>query len=225
MSFADTLRTWQESLQDFDINDLDFENIGSWPTPIKAVTWVLVFAIVVFGLYKYDISDLQKQLNSVQTKESQLKDEFKKKAFEAANLVAYREQMKEMEQSFSALVGQLPNDTEVPGLLEDITNKGVGNGLEFQSIELRPEKKTEVYVELPINIIAEGTYHDLGAFISGVAGLPRIVTLHDFKITPVPDSSALEMQILAKTYRYSEEEDEPKPVPKKSKKKNKKGRK
>lgn len=221
MSFADSLRTWQESLQDFDINDLDLENIGSWPTPIKAITWILVFAIVVFGVYKYDIADLQKQLASVQAKEVQLKDEFQKKAFEAANLENYRAQMKEMEQSFSALVGQLPNDTEVPGLLEDITNKGVGNGLEFQSIELRPEKQSEVYVELPINIVVRGTYHDLGAFVSGVAGLPRIVTLHDFTIKPVPESSTLEMQILAKTYRYSEEDD----TKSKSKKDNKRGRK
>lgn len=223
MSFADSLRTWQESLQDFDINDLDFENIGSWPTPIKAITWVLVFAIVVFGLYKYDISDLQNQLASVQVKEKQLREEYSKKAFEAANLDRYRAQMKEMEQSFSALVGQLPNDTEVPGLLEDITNKGVGNGLEFQSIDLKSEKQTEVYVELPIDITVHGTYHDLGAFVSGVAGLPRIVTLHDFKITPVPNSSTLEMRILAKTYRYSEEEDKPKPT--KANKKKKKGRK
>lgn len=206
MSFADSLRTWQESLQDFDINDLDFENIGSWPTPVKAITWVLVFAIVVFGLYKYDIESLQNQLSAVRAKEEQLKQEFQKKAFEAANLENYREQMKEMEQSFSALVGQLPNDTEVPGLLEDITNKGVGNGLEFQSIELQPERQTEVYVELPINLIVHGTYHDMGAFVSGVAGLPRIVTLHDFTIRPVADSPALEMRILAKTYRYSEDE-------------------
>ena len=96
------------------------------------------------------------------------------------------------------------NDTEVPGLLEDITNKGVGNGLEFSSIDLQPERKTEVYVELPINITVQGTFHDLGAFVSGIAGLPRIVTLHDFTIVPLTDSSELEMNIVAKTYRYSE---------------------
>ncbi len=112
-----------------------------------------------------------------------------------------------MEESFGALVSQLPSDTEVPGLLEDITNKGMLNGLEFDSIELRAETAREFYVELPIHIIAHGSYHDLGAFISGMAGLPRIVTLHDFHITQeqVKDSR-LKLEITAKTYRYKDEE-------------------
>ena len=88
-----------------------------------------------------------------------------------------------MEESFGALVSQLPSDTEVPGLLEDITNKGLLNGLEIGSIDLKKEQAKEFYVELPIAIQASGSYHDLGAFISGMAGLPRIVTLHDFQIS------------------------------------------
>ena len=106
--------------------------------------------------------------------------EFEKKAFQAANLEAYRQQMREMEESFGALVSQLPSDTEVPGLLEDITNKGLLNGLNIASIDLLPEQAREFYVELPISIVASGSYHDLGAFVSGMAGLPRIVTLHNF---------------------------------------------
>jgi type IV pilus assembly protein PilO len=109
--------------------------------------------------------------------------------------------------SFGALVSQLPSDTEVPGLLEDITNKGMLNGLEFDSIELQEEVAREFYIELPIKIVARGSYHDLGAFISGMAGLPRIVTLHDFRITQEDSqSSILKLEITAKTYRYKEEE-------------------
>ena len=112
-----------------------------------------------------------------------------------------------MEESFGALVSQLPSDTEVPGLLEDITNKGMLNGLEFDSIQLQPEVAREFYIELPIQIQAKGSYHDLGAFVSGMAGLPRIVTLHDFTIVQqAPGNSMLRMNITAKTYRYKDEE-------------------
>jgi type IV pilus assembly protein PilO len=113
--------------------------------------------------------------------------------------------MVEMEESFGALVSQLPSDTEVPGLLEDITNKGLLNGLEIASIDLQKETAREFYVELPIAINASGSYHDLGAFISGMAGLPRIVTLHDFTISAKGnDANHLRMNIVAKTYRYKD---------------------
>jgi type IV pilus assembly protein PilO len=111
-----------------------------------------------------------------------------------------------MRDSFGALVSQLPSDTEVPGLLEDISAKGELNGLAIESIDLLDEVREEFYVELPISIEAEGSYHDLGAFISGMAGLPRIVTLHDFDIEMTgDDSSNLSMEITAKTYRYRDE--------------------
>ena len=114
--------------------------------------------------------------------------------------------MAEMEESFGALVSQLPSDTEVPGLLEDITNKGLLNGLAISSIVLQKEQAKEFYVELPIAIVASGSYHDLGAFISGMAGLPRIVTLHDFQLVANKENpNNLDMKILAKTYRYKEE--------------------
>jgi type IV pilus assembly protein PilO len=110
-----------------------------------------------------------------------------------------------MEESFGALVSQLPSDTEVPGLLEDITNKGLLNGLDIASIILQKESAKEFYVELPIAIKASGSYHDLGAFISGMAGLPRIVTLHDFQITAEKKNpNSLDMSIIAKTYRYKD---------------------
>ena len=203
MAFEETVR----SLREFDASDLDLENVGSWPTVIKVIAWVLLLLIILAGGYYYHIQGMQEELAKEQEQETKLKKEFEKKAFQAANLDAYRQQMVEMEESFGALVSQLPSDTEVPGLLEDITNKGLLNGLEIASIDLQKEKAREFYVELPIAISASGSYHDLGAFISGMAGLPRIVTLHDFQIsTDRNNANTLKMNIVAKTYRYKDEE-------------------
>ena len=199
MAFVDTLK----SLNEFDLADLDFENIGSWPVAVKVVTAVLLFLFVMFGGYYYHVEGLQTNLANAEQLEITLKRDFEKKAFEAANLQAYERQMVEMEESFGALVSQLPSDTEVPGLLEDITNKGELNGLTINTIDLLEERPQEFYVELPIQINAVGSYHDLGAFISGMAGLPRIVTLHDFEIVAEGNATnMLKMNILAKTYRY-----------------------
>ncbi len=197
----DTLR----SLREFDINDINLDNIGTLPVVVKAILCLLLFGLVLVGGYYYHIKNLQAQLVQIQGQEANLKQEFEKKAFQVANLDAYRRQMTEMEESFGALISQLPSDTEVPGLLEDITNKGLLNGLEISSIDLQPEVSREFYVELPIAIVASGSYHDLGAFISGMAGLPRIVTLHDFTIRASGNNSAaLSMNITAKTYRYKD---------------------
>ncbi|ARU54879.1 MAG: type 4a pilus biogenesis protein PilO [Pseudomonadales bacterium] len=200
MSLADSL----EGLKGFDINDLDFNNAGSWPFLIKVIVFVLVFVLVIGGSYYFLVQDQYEQLDRVEIEESELRTEYEKKAFKAANLDAYRKQMAEMEASFGALLKQLPTDTEVPGLLEDITNTGVGSGLEIKAIDLQAEKKREFYVELPIKIELQGTYHDLASFVSGVAGLPRIVTLHDLSIEPPKTSNGevLNMSIVAKTYRY-----------------------
>lgn len=203
MALEDTLR----SLKEFDVNDIDFDSIGSWPSGVKAVLCALLLIAVLVAGYYFHIKDLQLQFDRVQAEESRLRQDFEKKAFEAANLEAYKEQMAEMEESFGALVSQLPSDTEVPGLLEDITNKGLMNGLEINSINLQAEQAREFYIELPIAITATGSYHDLGAFISGMAGLPRIVTLHDFSITARSgNSNALNLSITAKTYRYKDGE-------------------
>ncbi len=203
MALDDSLR----ALREFDINDISVDNIGNLPAPIKVILALILFGAVIAAGYYYHIKDLQLSLQQVQAREGQLKQEYEKKAFEVANLDAYRRQMVEMEESFGALVSQLPSDTEVPGLLEDITNKGLLNGLQISSIDLQPEIAREFYIELPIAIRATGSYHDLGAFISGMAALPRIVTLHDFNIAaPGGNSAALNVSITAKTYRYKDEE-------------------
>jgi type IV pilus assembly protein PilO len=201
MALQDSLN----ALREFDFGDLDFDNVGSWPTPVKVICWVLVLALTLGLGYFYHIKDLQQQLAKAESKEVKLKKDFEKKAFQAANLEAYRQQMAEMEESFGALVSQLPSDTEVPGLIEVITNMGLQNGLEIASIDLRKERAREFYVELPIAISASGSYHDMGAFISGMASLPRIVTLHDFKISTSKGGN-LDLNIVAKTYRYKDEE-------------------
>ncbi len=204
MALANTLK----SLNELDLADLNFENLGSWPPAIKIFVGLVLFALLVTGGYYSHIEALQLQLENVRGEEVDLRRDFEQKAFEAANLEAYKRQMVEMEESFGALVSQLPSDTEVPGLLEDITNKGELNGLAIETIDLLDEVPQEFYVELPIQINAVGSFHDLGAFISGMAGLPRIVTLHDFDIdSPGAETNKLKMNILAKTYRYRGDDD------------------
>ena len=202
MGFEDNLR----SVREFDFGNLDFDNVGSWPLPVKMLIWALLLILVVAAGYYYHVEDLQLALATAEAKEIDLKKDFETKAFQAANLNAYRQQMVEMEESFGALVSQLPSDTEVPGLLEDITNKGLLNGMEIAGIDLQAEQESEFYVELPIEIVASGSYHDLGAFISSMAALPRIVTLHDFQISSSDNAHIHDIKILAKTYRYKDEE-------------------
>jgi len=202
MAVADSLK----SLQDFDFGDLTVDNIGTWPMPIKIIAWILAFVAVCVALYKYDLEDRRAELDTARASEQELRQQYEARAFQVANLEALRAQLAEMEEQFGALLGQLPKDTEVPGLLEDITEKGTDAGLAFSSIALQGERAAEFYVELPIDINVTGSYHDLGAFTSGVAGLPRIVTLHDFRISPGANTSQLNMKILAKTYRYKGEE-------------------
>ncbi|MCD1640218.1 type 4a pilus biogenesis protein PilO [Pseudomonas stutzeri] len=202
MSLADSL----QSLRKIDVADLDLNNLGSWPAPVKFITGVILLAVVLALGYYLHLQDMQVQLEQQQAQETTLKQQFSSKAFQAANLEAYKEQMAEMETSFGALLRQLPSDTEVPGLLEDITRTGLGSGLEFEEIKLQPEVAQQFYIELPINIKVIGGYHDLATFVSGVSSLPRIVTLHDFEIKPEKDdlASKLRMSIVAKTYRYND---------------------
>ena len=202
MSLAESL----EGLRKVDLADLDLNNLGSWPAAVKAIACLLLLIVVLAIGYNFHLKDLEADLDQRHAEEETLKQQFATKAFQAANLEAYKEQMKEMETSFGALLRQLPSDTEVPGLLEDITRTGLGSGLEFEQIKLLPEVTQQFYIELPIQISVLGRYEDLATFASGVASLPRIVTLHDFEMKPVDSDSAsrLRMSVLAKTYRYND---------------------
>lgn len=197
---------WLQSLRNIDFNDLDTSNIGSWPTAVKSIAGVFLAVLVLALGYNFFISDMENQLEARRQEEDTLKEQFASKARMAANLELYTQQMKEMENTFGVLLRQLPSDTEVPGLLEDITRTGLGSGLEFEEIKLLPEVTQPFYIELPIQITVTGAYHDLATFVSGVAGLPRIVTLHDFELAPAsPDGGTkLRMNIFAKTYRYND---------------------
>ncbi|MDM8348385.1 type 4a pilus biogenesis protein PilO [Pseudomonas sp. sp1636] len=202
MSLSESL----DNLRKIELSELDVNNLGSWPAAVKFISGVLVVIVVVGLGYNFHLKDLQARLDQQHSEEVTLKEQFANKAFQAANLEAYKEQMKEMEVSFGALLKQLPSDTEVPGLLEDITRTGLGSGLEFEEIKLLPEVIQQFYIELPIEIKVVGAYHDLATFVSGVASLPRIVTLHDFELVPATaeTTSQLRMSILAKTYRYND---------------------
>lgn len=199
MSLADSLK----SLNEFDINDLDLNNAGIWPAPVKAIVVLIVFCVILGGGYWFFVKDQYAQLERVEKTEQDLRKKYEEKAYQVANLEVFKSQMVEMEETFGALVRQLPSETEVPGLLEDITNTALGNGLALQEVKLQSEQKRDFYSELPINIRVSGSYHELASFVSSVASLPRIVTLHDLTIKPTGgDGEQLDMQVVARTYRY-----------------------
>jgi type IV pilus assembly protein PilO len=202
MAMHDTLK----QLQSFDFADIDFNNVGSWPGPLKLIAMLLALALMLGGGYFFYLTDKQQVLERVQSKERELRSDFEAKSFQATNLEVYRQQKREMEETFGTLLRQLPSDTEVPGLLEDITRAALENELKIESITLQAERRSQFYVELPIDISVEGDYHRFGAFVSAVANLSRIVTLHDFNIAPQARTDGLKMTIMAKTYRYLEED-------------------
>ena len=204
-----------ESVKNFDMDQLnDLNSVGSWPLAVKLIMWVLAFVGALTAGYFFHVTNLQTALAKTKAQESALRDDYRQKYFEAKHLDAYRQQQLEMEKSFEAILRQLPSDTEIPGLIEDITLVGLRNGLSFTSIDLQPEEQHEFYIEKPIKIIVSGSYHDLGSFVSDVADLSRIVTLHDFSMSPVRSRNAqrnvevtgglIQMSITAKTYRYND---------------------
>lgn len=198
-----------DGFKKFDYQNVDFDNMGSWPAGIKIVFCILIMALVAVGGYFFIIKDQYRQLERDVRTESTLKKTYEEKAFKVANLDAFKLQLIEMQDTFGALLEQLPNETEISGLLDDITFTGVQSGLDFDSLALGQEIPSELFIETPIEIAVRGGYHELGTFVSGMAALPRIVTLHDFKISRVSKTSSeggvrapLVMEVKAKTYRY-----------------------
>ncbi|BAJ03981.1 type IV pilus inner membrane component PilO [Shewanella violacea] len=189
-------------------NDIDFENIGGWPPLVKLVFAALLAVCIVVASYFLFISDAIEQLDTEQRAETTLKNDFKSKYQLAANLKLYREQLAKMEVQFAELLKMLPSQNEMPGLVDDITFVATDSGLRIDSLDWREEIQRDFYIEFPISMTVSGEYHELGQFVSGVAKLPRIVSLHDFVIKKT-DSGALGMEILAKTYRFKEGADLP----------------
>jgi type IV pilus assembly protein PilO len=196
-----------------DLNELDFSNIGVWPTPVKLVLVLLVCIIVGVGGYYLDTEGQIERLSAIEKTEIQLRKDFETKQAKASNLDAYRKQLEEMKQSFGAMLRQLPNKTEVAELLVDVSQTGLASGLEFELFKPNAETPREFYAELPIQIKVIGEYHEFGSFISGLAALPRIVTIHNIAIkspgkqkSDAADSK-LTLEATAKTYRYLDEEE------------------
>ncbi len=187
-------------LRNFDRDELDFDSIGSWPLGVRLLLLSAVVAVVLVLGYLLLIRDQYAELDAAAATEQQLRATYEQKAFTVANLAVYRAQLAELEQRFKGLLAQLPTDTEMPGLLEDITGIGAGSSLNIKTFALEPEQATEFYIELPIRIAATGGYHDIGAFVSGVAALPRIVTFGDLALKA--DPGGILFEIAAKTYRY-----------------------
>jgi len=189
------------------ITELDFNESGEWPTPIKIVAAVLICLLVWAGGYYFILKDKQTELTKLEQKEVELKQIFEIKQAKAVNLEAYKEQLAEMRVMFSSMLEQLPKKSEVPDLLVDITRTGLINGLEFELFKPEGEKPVDFYAELPIQMTVTGTYHQFGEFVSGVAALPRIVTLHDISMGPMNQATGkMTMNITAKTYRYFDDD-------------------
>jgi type IV pilus assembly protein PilO len=197
---------------------LDPKDVGRWPWVVRGVAVAVVFAIcAAFGWYMFVWNDDRPVLQKAEQDELDLRTQFETKQQRAANLDAYRAQIDEMQRNFGAMLQQLPGKTEVPNLLVDISQTGLAAGLQEKLFQPSAEKSNGFYAELPIHIKLVGSYHDFGAFVSGIAALPRIVTLHDIQITPVDAKNGydnLSMDVTAKTYRYIEDEGGGKPAKK-----------
>ena len=201
-------------LNNIDLSDLTLDNMGTWPVPVKIGLCIAAFAITLFVAYWFDTKEQIAQLNGAEKQEIELRSTFETKQKRAANLDAYKLQLIQIKKSFGNMLHRLPSKTEVPGLLEDISKTGITVGLEFKLFDPQREIRHDFYAELPIHITIAGNYHLFGEFVSKIAALHRIVTLHDFKITLMPKNDKLKkeagkqrpllMDMTAKTYRAIE---------------------
>ena len=194
-------------MADIDLNNLDLSNIGSWPLLVKGAIVAVVAVAVLAAGYFFDVQAQQENLEQIISEETRLKSDFEVKQAKAANLEAYKAQMVEMKDSFGAMIRQLPSKTEVEDLLVDISQTGLASGIEFLLFKPLKERHIEFYAELPITLKMTGTYHQFGEFVSGIAALPRIVTLENISIKRASGKKKdlLTMNVTAKTYRYLDE--------------------
>ena len=196
-----------------ELRALDPRDPGRWPLAVRAGAVGLCFLAVAIGLiYVFVWQDRMPELQQREDTEQQLRNEFRSKHSKAINLAIYKQQLSDIEKSFGALLRQLPSKTEVPNLLVDISQTGLAAALEEKLFQPGQEVKKDFYAELPIHIQLTGSYHEFGAFVSGIAALPRIVTLHDIQITPISKEKSgsydqLQLDLTAKTYRYLDDDE------------------
>lgn len=192
-----------------ELKSLDVNDIGRWPLVFRVAVIAISFVVVVgVGVYLTIVKDKYPALQRVQAEEQTLRISFENKQRKAANYDAYKAQLAQMEQSFGTMLRQLPGKTEIPSLIVDVSQTGLAAGLQEKLFQPQPEVPKEFYAEKPITISLTGGYHEIANFVSGVAALPRIVTLHDIDISPEnpQEYDRLTLQVTAKTYRYLEEE-------------------
>ncbi len=195
-----------------ELRSIDPRDPGRWPLAVRALAVLLCFiAVAVALIYFFVWQDRMPELQQREDQEDQLRSEFRNKHSKAVNLSVYKQQLADIEKSFGALLRQLPSKTEVPNLLVDISQTGLAAALEEKLFQPGQEVKRDFYAELPIKIRLTGSYHEFGEFVSGIAALPRIVTLHDIQITPVQSTGSnydqLQLDLTAKTYRYLDDEE------------------
>jgi type IV pilus assembly protein PilO len=192
-----------------ELKNLDVNDVGRWPLLFRAsVIFVVFIAVVGAGVWFTIIKDRLPTLQRAQDDESTLRVTFENKQRKAANYDAYKAQLSQIEQSFGTMLRQLPGETEIPSLIVDVSQTGLASGLQEKLFQPQPEIPRDFYAEKPIKIRLSGGYHEIANFVSGVAALPRIVTLHDINITPEGQDSfdRLSLEVTAKTYRYLDEE-------------------
>lgn len=194
-----------------ELKSLDANDVGRWPFVFRAAVIAIVFAAVVgMGIWFFIVKDKRPQLQREQATEVDLRTTFENKQRKAANYDAYKEQLAEIEKGFGTMLRQLPGETEIPSLIVDISQTGLAAGLQEKLFVPQQEIPKDFYAEKPINIRLTGGYHEIGNFVSGIASLPRIVTLHNITITPenAENYDQLSLEVVAQTYRYLDEEAE-----------------
>lgn len=196
------IRDQLQALNEIDIAELDLSEVGLWPAPARWALGALVLALTLFAGYILFLAPVREALAEAERAERQLREAIETQAPYAAAVPLLRAQQGEIAERFEQLLRQLPSETEVPALLEDISRVGADSGLRFRTIDLKPAREEPYYDVLPLEIRLEGGYHDLARFLSGISGLSRIVTLHDFSLRPAGSDDLLLLQLEARTYRY-----------------------
>ena len=202
------------NMKDFDLNNLDFQRVGAWPTPVKVVACALIFALIVGFGWWWKVNDKRAELRGLEATEQELLQQFEYKQSKVVNLEAYKAQLEEMKEILRQMLRQLPSKTEMPDLLVDVSQTALSTGIDNQKFEPGPETVKDFYAEKPINLRMVGDYHQFGSFVSGVASLPRVVilTMHDISLKPQASdpknglaAGQLVLEGTVKTYRYVDE--------------------